>query len=159
MSDSVNFCILSNPDISGIGGFTGGIAILGNTVDDYPHHGIRTLGLTNFHATIILDLSWMNNTNTFIYFLLFIRNKATPPSNDEEADKSYLRKYIERLSNRSSGQPNGPQRTSQLTPKYWSRWLANIIETALDPVVIIGSLHVSYGCHRNLALESTGHIQ
>jgi hypothetical protein len=29
----------------------------------------RTAGLTNFHATIVLDLSWMNNTNTFIYFL------------------------------------------------------------------------------------------
>ncbi|KAH8813939.1 hypothetical protein DL96DRAFT_507756 [Flagelloscypha sp. PMI_526] len=31
----------------------------------------RTLGLTNFHAVIILNLSWMNNTNTFIWFLLF----------------------------------------------------------------------------------------
>ncbi|KAJ3563865.1 hypothetical protein NP233_g8664 [Leucocoprinus birnbaumii] len=31
-----------------------------------------TMPLSNFHATIILDLSWMNNTNTFIYFLLWL---------------------------------------------------------------------------------------
>ncbi|KAJ7626701.1 hypothetical protein B0H17DRAFT_911274, partial [Mycena rosella] len=28
----------------------------------------RTVGLSNFHASIVLSLSWMNNTNTFIYF-------------------------------------------------------------------------------------------
>ncbi|KAJ7735532.1 hypothetical protein DFH07DRAFT_705791, partial [Mycena maculata] len=32
-----------------------------------------TLGLTNFHARIILDLSWMNNTNTFVCFVLCIQ--------------------------------------------------------------------------------------
>ncbi|KAF5348301.1 hypothetical protein D9756_010536 [Leucocoprinus leucothites] len=31
-----------------------------------------TIPLSNFHATIILGLSWMNNTNTFIYFLLWL---------------------------------------------------------------------------------------
>lgn len=31
----------------------------------------RTLGLSNVNATIILNLSWMNNTNVFIYFLLY----------------------------------------------------------------------------------------
>lgn len=29
-----------------------------------------TLGLTSYHTTIVLSLSWMNNTNAFIYFLL-----------------------------------------------------------------------------------------
>ncbi|KAF5345108.1 hypothetical protein D9756_011471 [Leucocoprinus leucothites] len=28
-------------------------------------------GLTNYHAAIILNLSWMNNTNLFIYFFLY----------------------------------------------------------------------------------------
>ncbi|KAJ7135748.1 hypothetical protein C8R44DRAFT_608825, partial [Mycena epipterygia] len=28
-------------------------------------------GLTCFHATVILDLSWMNNTSTWIWFLLY----------------------------------------------------------------------------------------
>ncbi|KAH8823778.1 hypothetical protein DL96DRAFT_1532133, partial [Flagelloscypha sp. PMI_526] len=34
-----------------------------------------TLGLTNFHATIILNLSWMNNTNTFIWFILLVQSQ------------------------------------------------------------------------------------
>ncbi|KAJ7223865.1 hypothetical protein B0H12DRAFT_972309, partial [Mycena haematopus] len=36
----------------------------------------QTLGLPNFHANIVLNLSWMNNTNTFIYFLLYVQNKS-----------------------------------------------------------------------------------
>ncbi|KAJ3501163.1 hypothetical protein NMY22_g19020 [Coprinellus aureogranulatus] len=35
-----------------------------------------TLGLTNFHAAIVLSLSWMNNTNAFIYFLLYVQHKG-----------------------------------------------------------------------------------
>jgi hypothetical protein len=35
-----------------------------------------TYGLYSFHTSIILDLSWMNNTNTFIYFLLYIHHKS-----------------------------------------------------------------------------------
>ncbi|KAJ6543056.1 hypothetical protein B0H19DRAFT_957729 [Mycena capillaripes] len=35
-------------------------------------------GLSNFHASIVLSLSWMNNTNTFIYFLLYIQHKSLP---------------------------------------------------------------------------------
>ncbi|KAF5323832.1 hypothetical protein D9611_008290 [Ephemerocybe angulata] len=36
----------------------------------------RTLGLTNYHASIILDMSWMNNTNAFIYFLLYVQHRS-----------------------------------------------------------------------------------
>ena len=35
-----------------------------------------TLGLTNYHATIVLSLSWMNNTNAFVYFLLYVHHKS-----------------------------------------------------------------------------------
>jgi hypothetical protein len=38
----------------------------------------RTLVLSSFHALIILDLSWMNNMNVFIYFLLYIHHKSYP---------------------------------------------------------------------------------
>ncbi|KAJ7795909.1 hypothetical protein B0H14DRAFT_95286 [Mycena olivaceomarginata] len=34
--------------------------------------------LSSFHASIVLDLSWMNNTNTFIYFLLYVHHKSQP---------------------------------------------------------------------------------
>jgi hypothetical protein len=37
-----------------------------------------TYGLSSFHTSIILSLSWMNNTNTFIYFLLYIHHKIDP---------------------------------------------------------------------------------
>ncbi|KAF6747743.1 hypothetical protein DFP72DRAFT_999693, partial [Ephemerocybe angulata] len=35
-----------------------------------------TLGLTSYHASIVLNMSWMNNTNTFIYFLLYVQHKS-----------------------------------------------------------------------------------
>ncbi|KAF6741735.1 ankyrin repeat-containing domain protein [Ephemerocybe angulata] len=36
----------------------------------------QTLGLTSYHANIVLSMSWMNNTNTFIYFLLYVQHKS-----------------------------------------------------------------------------------
>ncbi|KAF6741528.1 hypothetical protein DFP72DRAFT_257451 [Ephemerocybe angulata] len=36
----------------------------------------QTLGLTNYHASIVLNMSWLNNTNAFIYFLLYIQHKG-----------------------------------------------------------------------------------
>ncbi|KAF6763647.1 hypothetical protein DFP72DRAFT_480069 [Ephemerocybe angulata] len=36
----------------------------------------QTLGLTNYDASIILNMSWMNNTNAFIYFLLYMQHKS-----------------------------------------------------------------------------------
>ncbi|KAJ7891888.1 hypothetical protein B0H14DRAFT_2258598, partial [Mycena olivaceomarginata] len=32
-------------------------------------------GLDNYHTTIVLNLSWMNNTNTFIYILFLLHRK------------------------------------------------------------------------------------
>ena len=37
-----------------------------------------TQGLTNFDASIVLSMSWMNNTNAFVYFLLYIHYKTQP---------------------------------------------------------------------------------
>lgn len=46
----------------------------------------RTLGLTSFDATIVLSLSWMNNTNTFIYFLLYVQHKSQPGKGQVKPD-------------------------------------------------------------------------
>ncbi|KAH6902326.1 ankyrin repeat-containing domain protein [Coprinopsis sp. MPI-PUGE-AT-0042] len=35
----------------------------------------RTLGISNYHANIVLMMSWMNNTNTFVYFILYLHYK------------------------------------------------------------------------------------
>ncbi|KAF8125237.1 hypothetical protein K438DRAFT_1511245, partial [Mycena galopus ATCC 62051] len=34
------------------------------------------LRLSVFHANVILSLCWMNNTNTFIYFLLYMQKRS-----------------------------------------------------------------------------------
>ncbi|KAJ7815268.1 hypothetical protein B0H14DRAFT_2285214, partial [Mycena olivaceomarginata] len=33
--------------------------------------------ITGFHAAVILDLSWMNNTSTWIWFLLYAHQHST----------------------------------------------------------------------------------
>lgn len=35
----------------------------------------NTFGLTTYHGTIVLSLSWMNNTNAFVYFILYVQHK------------------------------------------------------------------------------------
>lgn len=32
--------------------------------------------MTRFHANVILSMSWMNNTNTFIYLLLYAQHRS-----------------------------------------------------------------------------------
>jgi hypothetical protein len=39
--------------------------------------------ITNFHAAIVLDLSWMNNTSTFIWFLLYAHHRSKASSDNE----------------------------------------------------------------------------
>jgi hypothetical protein len=39
-----------------------------------------TLDLSNLHTAIVLDLSWMNNTSTFIWFLLYVNHRSTSGS-------------------------------------------------------------------------------
>ncbi|KAJ7766291.1 hypothetical protein B0H14DRAFT_3592675 [Mycena olivaceomarginata] len=46
-------------------------------------------GLTNFHAAVILDLSWMNNTSTWIWFLLYAHSLTkSNEGKDSEKDPS-----------------------------------------------------------------------
>jgi hypothetical protein len=49
-----------------------------------------TFGLSSFHAYIILSLSWMNNTNTFVYFLLYIHHKSDPERRDEQIPLQWI---------------------------------------------------------------------
>jgi hypothetical protein len=35
-------------------------------------------GITNYHASIVLDLSWMNNTSTWIWFILYVHRRSKP---------------------------------------------------------------------------------
>jgi hypothetical protein len=42
-----------------------------------------SLNLSAFHTSLVLSLSWMNNTNTFIYFLLYIHHKSDPERGEQ----------------------------------------------------------------------------
>ncbi|KAJ7739481.1 hypothetical protein B0H14DRAFT_2407694, partial [Mycena olivaceomarginata] len=56
--------------------------------------------LSSFHASIVLDLSWMNNTNTFIYFLLelYVHHKSQPGPEQIKPDLgSWIRHLGEKL--------------------------------------------------------------
>ncbi|KAJ7259440.1 armadillo-type protein [Mycena rebaudengoi] len=41
-------------------------------------------GLTRFHAAVILDLSWMNNTSTWIWFLLYAHHVTKPLAHEDK---------------------------------------------------------------------------
>ncbi|KAJ6568743.1 hypothetical protein B0H19DRAFT_893322, partial [Mycena capillaripes] len=55
----------------------------------------RTLGLSSFHASIILSLSWINNTNTFIYFLLYVQHKSQPGPSHMASNVSSWIKHLQ----------------------------------------------------------------
>lgn len=38
-----------------------------------------TGGLANYHASIVLSISWMNNTSVFVYFLLYVQHEGQDP--------------------------------------------------------------------------------
>jgi hypothetical protein len=50
-----------------------------------------SLNLSAFHTSIILSLSWMNNTNTFIYFLLYIHHKSDSERGDQRIAPQWLK--------------------------------------------------------------------
>ncbi|KAF5363277.1 hypothetical protein D9756_000056 [Leucocoprinus leucothites] len=74
-------------------------------------------GLTNYHAAIILNLSWMNNTSLFIYFVLYAYHTAE--LRDEEVKQG------------------GDQRALR------AFWVSRMKKAMRNPVLIIGSAHLS----------------
>jgi hypothetical protein len=49
--------------------------------------------VTSFHAAVILDLSWMNNTSTWIWFLVYAHH-LTKPHKEKEGNSSGEKKPI-----------------------------------------------------------------
>jgi hypothetical protein len=49
--------------------------------------------LSAFHTTLVLSLSWMNNTNTFIYFLLYIHHKSYPAEGEKPISPQWSEWY------------------------------------------------------------------
>jgi hypothetical protein len=58
---------------------------------------LSTRGVSNYQTSIILSMSWMNNTNAFIYFLLYVQRKT------EEGIKPQWASWIHHIKNRAKG--------------------------------------------------------
>ncbi|KAF8189108.1 hypothetical protein K438DRAFT_956357 [Mycena galopus ATCC 62051] len=103
----------------------------------------QTQGLDSFHATIVLNLSWMNNTNTFIYMLLLLHRKiwTTPPS--EWTARSVARVIFgpkqksAHLSADAERQSPSAKPISTNSLRTWSEWIP------FDHVILIGAAHLS----------------
>jgi hypothetical protein len=63
-------CFVKASSSSSVNDFTGGGIEAGVSA------GEESSGLTNYHASIVLSMSWTNNTNAFIYFLLYVHYKG-----------------------------------------------------------------------------------
>ncbi|KAJ6489854.1 hypothetical protein C8R45DRAFT_199254 [Mycena sanguinolenta] len=106
--------------------------------------------ITNFHAAIILDLSWMNNTSTFIWFLLYAhhRSKVDPPSEKPAISATWrdwtkvLLSPLGRLvgtKGTADGEELGTDDGKEIKKIFERLW--DIIFKA--PVLTLGSLHLS----------------
>ncbi|KAJ7239119.1 armadillo-type protein [Mycena rebaudengoi] len=106
--------------------------------------------LTSFHAAVILDLSWMNNTSTWIWFLLYAHHR-TKPSEETEPNREHKRESIlaswlawtgvllfpvRRLVT-DGGKPGPAQRTGAT----FGRRTWDFVSQA--PVLTLGSIHLS----------------
>ncbi|KAJ6461872.1 ankyrin repeat-containing domain protein [Mycena vitilis] len=104
-------------------------------------------GLSNFHASIVLDLSWMNNTNTFIYFLLYVQHKSQPgPQQIKPTFSCWIKHLKERLSRGKTeneedknvnGDPSTPGTRGAVHQQAWIKAGFRRI------VIVLGSLHLS----------------
>ncbi|KAF9525296.1 hypothetical protein CPB83DRAFT_558160, partial [Crepidotus variabilis] len=104
-----------------------------------------TLGLSNFHVSIILDLSWMNNTSTFIYFLLYIRHKTQARDESQETEPMDLKwstwrsHVFEAFHFKSNNQDQAKEQIWKADNK--PRSLFKRIFTKF--VLVVGSVHLS----------------
>ncbi|KAJ6545337.1 hypothetical protein B0H19DRAFT_282480, partial [Mycena capillaripes] len=100
----------------------------------------RTIGLSTFHANIILSLSWMNNTNTFIYFLLYVHHRTQEGPAQIKLSWASWATHIkgELLANlwwkTTSLEPEETQTGARKSP---------VQSTMRRVVLILGSLHLS----------------
>ncbi|KAH6905510.1 ankyrin repeat-containing domain protein [Coprinopsis sp. MPI-PUGE-AT-0042] len=101
-----------------------------------------TLGLSNFHANIVLSMSWMNNTNAFIYFLLYIQHKRRSVKSTWGAWYAHVRAKLEFLIPRHDGHMDGRDNSSGSENSDASgRQGAKILVKRF--VILLGSLHLT----------------
>ncbi len=114
----------------------------------------RNPTVSNYHAAIILNLSWMNNTSTWIWFILYVYERSRAAYNNVAA--TWPAWHTTLWSAVRAGSGTGPtsqggevKRTRlQKVVKHLTsfaingvRWFARLILAA--PVLTLGSIHLS----------------
>lgn len=89
---------------------------------------IKGQEITKFHATVILDLSWMNNTCTWIWFILYAHHRSK--TNTNSVDPTFWAWY------KVLCKP-----LDELTEKPLIQGLLDLVSEA--PVLTLGSAHLS----------------
>lgn len=92
-------------------------------------------GLDNYHLALVLNLSWMNNTNLFVYLLLSLHRKIWSSPLDKWSWGEIFRRLFCQPSKDTSAnksEPDGVDESAEEEP-----------ENLLDFAVGIGSLHLS----------------
>jgi hypothetical protein len=105
--------------------------------------------ITSYHAAIVLDLSWINNTSTWIWFILFVHNRTKNNTKPVAATwREWYKVLREPLVELFTHVPRGTDdAVSQPRRILWARvchFWAHVWHLATqESVVTLGSFHLS----------------
>lgn len=95
-------------------------------------------GLPDYYVTIILQLSWINNTNTFIYFILYFYRRSNIFREKREADRGEGEELRD-VSQRPMMFMTGTMKRAE--------WKGEFFKALRNPVLALGALHLTLmGC-------------
>ena len=93
--------------------------------------------ITQFQGAVVLELSWMNNTSTFIWFLLYVHHRSKEDRPIPATWSSWARHLLSPLSRNKSERNHTTKQA--VTSKIQHLW--NLVSRA--PVLTLGSVHLS----------------
>jgi hypothetical protein len=109
--------------------------------------------ITRYHAAVVLDLSWMNNTSTWIWFILYAHHQSKRDDHPTGANWSEWRGALLEPVRELLGQNDGPGTSTEVTGTVQRRWgiaqriwcIAQHIWgfVSKQPVLTLGSIHLS----------------
>jgi len=130
-------------------------SILITTVILAEGHGSEGPTISSYHAAIVLDLSWMNNTSTWIWFILFAHHRSTIEYKPTDATWSAWRDLLwspiagflhgevgnrEQMEGNGRGEQTSIQRSSL---RLWGFVRRFCLLVTAAPVLTLGSIHLS----------------
>ncbi|KAJ7703479.1 hypothetical protein B0H14DRAFT_3647368 [Mycena olivaceomarginata] len=123
-------------------------AILISCIIEATTTNITGQGLTRFHAAVILNLSWMNNTSTWIWFLLYAHRLTKPDPREKKAPNDDEREPVLAMWSAWGLILLSPLRRPTEAKAGSSDTPSGVVQRAWylvsqKPVLTIGSLHLS----------------